>query len=230
MAVPTRARSRCSSINSSKPWSSTDSPCSASSSLVRSYGNPYVSCSLKASEASTQEVPACCAWSIRSSSSSVPRSRVRPKLSSSSLTHRITVSRSEANPGNGSSSRSRAISANRWRKGDSIPMERPCWIARRMIRRSTYPRSSFEGTTPSAIRAAVPREWSARILIARVVLPPSEYERPERSSASSTSGHIRSVSKTEGTSSSRAAMRSTPIPVSTLFWGSGLRLPSSARS
>ena len=36
VAVPTRARSRCSSISSSKPWSSTESPSSASSSFVRS--------------------------------------------------------------------------------------------------------------------------------------------------------------------------------------------------
>ena len=42
-----------------------------------------------------------------------------------------------------------------------MPSFLPCRIARRMILRSTYPRHSFDGTTPSAIRNVIARRWSA---------------------------------------------------------------------
>ena len=49
--------------------------------------------------ASIQEVRSSFAWRMMSASICVPRSSVRPKLSSSSETQRITVSRSEASSG-----------------------------------------------------------------------------------------------------------------------------------
>ena len=63
-------------------------------------------------------------------------------------------------------------------KPSAMPSTRPCWIARRRTRRRMYPRSSLEGTTPSASRNVAPRPWSARIRRARVVAESS----PERAS------------------------------------------------
>ncbi len=48
-------------------------------------------------------------------------------------------------------------STARQRNGSVRPSMRPWRIARRMMRRSTYPRHSFEGVTPSAMRNAVAR-------------------------------------------------------------------------
>ena len=47
------------------------------------------------------------------------------------------------------------------RNAPSIPSFFPCRIARRMILRSTYPRPSLPGITPSATRNVVARRWSA---------------------------------------------------------------------
>ena len=71
-----------------------------------------------------------------------------------------------ARPGYASRNSSTTIPATRWRKGPSNPSFFPWRSARRMIRRSTYPRPSLEGTIPSAMRKAVARAWSATTRIA----------------------------------------------------------------
>ena len=91
-----------------------------------------------------------------------------------------------------------------------------------MTRRRTYPRSSFDGTTPSAIRKVIARAWSARTLSARSVSKPSPYARPESSSPSEISGWNWSVSNTEGRFWRIDASLFRPRPVSMLFAGSGL--------
>ena len=68
------------------------------------------------------------------------------------------------------------------------------------------------------------------IRIARVACSSEPYLRSESSSARSTSGRKPSVSKTEPTSWRIAAIRSSPMPVSMLRWGSSVRLPSSCSS
>ena len=45
--------------------------------------------------------------------------------------------------------------------GSSQPIRCACRIALRIILRTTYPRPSFEGKTPSAIKKADARKWSA---------------------------------------------------------------------
>ncbi len=47
------------------------------------------------------------------------------------------------------------------RNGSMSPSIRPWRMARRMIRRSTYPRHSLDGVTPSVMRKAAARAWSA---------------------------------------------------------------------
>ena len=73
----------------------------------------------------------------------------------------------------------------------------------------------------------MPREWSARIRIARVVFWSASYVRPESSSASSMSGRKRSVSKTESASCWMSAIRSRPRPVSMFWFGRSVIEPSS---
>ncbi len=93
-SLPRGETSRARSISSSKPWSSTDRPSSASSSFVISYGKPKVSWSRKASSAETQEVWSAFARSITSASRRSPCSSVRLKLSSSAFAQRSMVGHS----------------------------------------------------------------------------------------------------------------------------------------
>ena len=65
------------------------------------------------------------------------------------------------NSGYASCIRSRTAKTISCRNGFVCPSNRPCVIARRMILRSTYPRPSFDGSTPSEIRNVAAREWSA---------------------------------------------------------------------
>ena len=97
--LPARDTSRARSISSSKPWSSTVRPSSASNSFVISYGKPNVSCSLKASSADTHEVLSAFARSISSASSRSPCSSVRLKLSSSARAQRSIVGHSRSRSG-----------------------------------------------------------------------------------------------------------------------------------
>ena len=54
----------------------------------------------------------------------------------------------------------------------SAPSRYAWRTARRMIARRTYPRPSFDGTTPSAMRKVIVRPWSARIRSHRSRSPP----------------------------------------------------------
>jgi hypothetical protein len=58
-------------------------------------------------------------------------------------------------------------------------MRLACTIARRMIRRRTYPRPSFEGVTPSPTMNVIPRPWSARMRCAFVAAAESPYATPD---------------------------------------------------
>ena len=75
-----RARARCSSISASKPALSTESPRSRAMSSVRSIGKPCSSYRRNAKAPEICEHPAC---EASFSNSSIPRSKVRLKASSS---------------------------------------------------------------------------------------------------------------------------------------------------
>ena len=74
------------------------------------------------------------------------------------------------------------------------PMPRACWTARRITRRRTYPRPSFDGSTPSATRNVIPRPWSAMILCAFVAFSELLQATPLSASIQSISAWKPSVS------------------------------------
>ena len=84
-----------------------------------------------------------------------------------------------------------------------------------------YPRPSFEGWTPSAIRNVVARPCSAITFRDRSSRGSFPCVRPERVSATSSIGRSRSVSNTFSTPWSTIATRSSDEPVSTFFAGNG---------
>ena len=53
------------------------------------------------------------------------------------------------------------VAQTRCMNGSSMPSSLPCRTARRKMRRSTYSRPVLSGNTPSAIRNALARAWSA---------------------------------------------------------------------
>ena len=137
VAAPMRARSRCSSISSWKPSSSTDRPCSASSSARQVVGEAVGVVELERvlRARSTRSAPPSRARSARRAGR-VPCSSVRPKLSSSASSHWWIVSRSARQLRVGAAHQlDHDVGEAAAGSGDSRPIERPCWIARRMIRR-----------------------------------------------------------------------------------------------
>ena len=81
--------------------------------------------------------PAARARAMTSSSSRMPWSSVRLNASSSLRSHISIVSRPSCSSGYAEPIVSRTTPANRGRKPVSIPIWRPCTIARRIRRRST---------------------------------------------------------------------------------------------
>ena len=102
--------------------------------------------------------------------------------------------------------------------------------ARRIIRRSTYPRSSFDGKIPSEIMNDIVRAWSATTRSATSASASSPYLRPVRASARATSGRSTSVSQTVGASCNIVSSLSNPAPVSMPCFGSGRSSPELWRS
>ena len=78
--------------------------------------------------------------------------------------------------------------------GRSIPSFLAWVTRRRSMRRRTYPRPSFEGMTPSAMSAVVARACSDTIRMDTSIRSSCPYLRPDRRTAASTRGHVRSVS------------------------------------
>ncbi len=79
-------------------------------------------------------------------------------------------------------------------KGCVMPSFLPCRIARRMILRSTYPRHSLLGMTPSAMRNVLARMWSAITRIEVLAASSPTYGWPHIVATSCSSGWNRSVS------------------------------------
>ena len=152
----------------------------------------------------------------------VPCSSVRPKPSSSAFTQRPMTSRSVTSSGYAAPMTSMTTSTKRGMKPGSMPMWCPCWIARRMTRRRMYPRSSLDGTTPSAMRNVIAREWSARMRSARS----SGSACGDSSRPSVMSGANWSVSKIVSAPCWMSAIRLSPSPVSMFWFGSGVRVPT----
>ncbi len=80
------------------------------------------------------------------------------------------------------------------------------------------------------MRNDAPRACSAMVRRARVTAGEAAGSTPASSAPRSTSGLKRSVSKTLVTPWLMLAMRSSPMPVSMLPLGSGVRLPASSMS
>jgi len=167
---------------------------------------------------------------ISDSSSSVPCCRVRPKRFSSTLIICSTIRRLSTISLYGSPIRLITSGMKSTRKGRSTPSRRPKRAARRSSLRSTYPRPSLDGSIPSAIMNTTERTWSAMTLAARSFLELSPYLIPPSAQALSISGRNRSVSKSVRTLCTTEARRSSPIPVSMFFFGSGTSVPSFCRS
>jgi hypothetical protein len=79
----------------------------------------------------------------------------------------------------------------------------------------------LDGVTPSAMRNAAEREWSVRIRSRRSVCSSAPRRLCVTSAARSRTEENRSVSYADTASWRTVAMRSKPIPVSTLGAGSG---------
>ncbi len=114
-----------------------------------------------------------------------PDAITRANCSSSASTTLLTRSADSFNSGYATCISSRTANTISCMNGFSCPSSRPCRIPRRRIFRSTYPRPSFAGITPSEIRNVAARAWSAIIRSEA----PSPYP-----SASACDPHGRSVS------------------------------------
>ncbi len=83
---------------------------------------------------------------------------------------------------------------------------------------------------PSAMRKLTARPWSASTRCARCETSLSSYATPDSRSTQSMISRKPSVSKTELTSCSTQAVRSSPFPVSTFGVGSSTSLLPGCRS
>ena len=108
----------------------------------------------------------------------------------------------------------------------SKPNTLPNLMALLMILRSTYPLSSFPGTTPSAIKNTELRACSATTRKAISVALSDSYVFPESSDTLANIALKRSVSYISLAFWRITVNLSNPIPVSTLGAGKGSRLPS----
>ena len=98
--------------------------------------------------------------------------------------------------------------------------------ARRIKRRSTYPRPSLDGSAPSAIAKATVLIWSEITLNAVSSLSDTPYFLPLTFSISLIIGVNKSVSKFVLASWITLVILSSPIPVSIFCLGSGVYEPS----
>ena len=129
--------------------------------------------------------PVISPFAAASSKISMPRSSVTPKRSSSAASTRWISSRRSTTSGYACPICSITTSARPGRNGDFIPIRKPCCAARRMIRRRTYSRPSFEGATPSAAMNVMPRPWSASTRCAFVASCDEPYATPDCSATQS---------------------------------------------
>ena len=91
----------------------------------------------------------------------VPRSSVLKKDSSSAAAIDMMRPCSESNSGYCGAIASMLAAINSRIEGSCVPSKRMFRTTRRKIRRNTYPRPSLPGNTPSAIKNAQVRAWSA---------------------------------------------------------------------
>ena len=103
--------------------------------------------------------------------------------------------------------------------GASDPARRAARIARRIMRRRTYPRPSFEGRTPSETKILIARPCSAIRRIAMSVFSSRPSGAFTARDAVSMSGAKRSVANTDSTPLRIERTRSKPAPVSMFFFG-----------
>jgi hypothetical protein len=152
-SLPARDRFRCSSSARSNPPGRPRLPAPPEMSSVRSTGKPYVSYSLKASSPETSLHPTRTASSSRSEPAFDGREeshlfRLGPFADVGTAAGQLRVDptiRSTTTPVSGA------------RVGSRRPSNQACRTARRRMRRTTYPRPSLLGNTPSARRKATAR-------------------------------------------------------------------------
>ncbi len=131
---------------------------------------------------------------------------------------------------------SRATGSSSGSAGPFQPSRRIARIARRRMRRSTYPRPSLDGVTPSPISIREVRTWSAMTrsrtssgcdsLAAWPECAP--YTLPVSSAARSRIGLTSSISYRLSTPCRIDAIRSSPMPVSMFLAGRSPRIGKSS--
>ena len=127
-----------------------------------------------------------------SSNRPIPRSSVCEKRSSSARI--VSAMRSRFSSSSGYQYAICSVTRFEIRQKSFSPIPRACWTARRITRRSTYPRPSFDGSTPSATRKVMPRPWSAMIRWAFVAFSELVHATPLSASIQSINAWKPSVS------------------------------------
>ena len=153
-----------------------------------------MSCSWNALSPASWVLPACVVAATAVSKRRDPAVSVARNASSSARTTAEMRSKSVVSVGYDGLISSRTTSAKLCRTGSVTPSSRAERTIRRSSRRSTYPRPSLEGVTPSPMIITPDRAWSAITRNRTSSWVEAPYRRPENSSARAITGRTRSVS------------------------------------
>mmetsp|Transcript_9996 Transcript_9996/g.11128 ORF Transcript_9996/g.11128 Transcript_9996/m.11128 type:complete len:205 (-) Transcript_9996:1301-1915(-) len=150
--LASRERCFCVSISFLNSFESNLKPASSAMSSVKSMGNPSVSYRKNAFLPETVSLPSFFKSSSNSAKNLIPRSNIVENAFSSSCIISNTVSWFLTNSGNASPYVSTTIGTSVAKNpGSALSICCPYRVARRKIRRNTYPLPSLLGTAPSAI-------------------------------------------------------------------------------